>query len=62
MEPCPRCGSDEVRRVTETDLACAFCGHEWLDPLPPDDDEARDRAQGEQTAGDTKTTGDVAAW
>lgn len=40
MEPCPRCGSEDVRRITETDLACEFCGHEFLDPLPPEDDHA----------------------
>ncbi len=31
---CPACGSDDVKRLTETDLACVFCGHEWVD-LPP---------------------------
>jgi ribosomal protein L37AE/L43A len=28
---CPACGSDDVRRITETDLACRFCGHEWCE-------------------------------
>ena len=31
---CPACGSDDVKRLDETDLVCVFCGHEWLD-LPP---------------------------
>lgn len=28
---CPACGSDAVRRLTETDLSCLFCGHDWVE-------------------------------
>ena len=28
---CPLCGSESTRRLTETDIACSWCRHEWVE-------------------------------